>query len=540
MSRRSRKKILRRTGSVSSPPFARLESSIGSNRRRVIIVSLILNLLLCLALFEPKLHTGGDNASYVFLAESILRTGDGYSQYISPGPPQPTTLYPFGYPLLLAPVVALLGPNVLALKALSILFSLGVVLLFSLLAWRLTGPLPWAGLTVAVAVNPVIVEFSHWILSEIAFQFFSILTLYLIVRAEEDRHRPYGPYFWAGVLALVFTVHIRTIGISFAIAGFAYLALRRSWTRLAVFTLAVSLLLAPWMIRNKIVSKSQKSYGQWLLLKNPYSPEEGSIKFYELSGRVLRNLKIYSLGEMSRAVLGPVGISTSGRATAAVAGIFSLLVALGLVGNLLGGFRLLEVYVIVYIGVVLIWPEVWSDIRFIMAIVPFFMLYLSDGVRFAAGWLRARPFQAVVAQTVALSLVASIGLVAQIARVPANLDMIGRFLDGDRYAGYPVNWRHLFQAADWVKENTPESSVVTVRKPRLFDLHTGRKVIGYPFTTNRDSVFAQISSTDYVVIDAVSGTTYRYLIPAMQEHKANFKTEFALQNPFTAVLKVLR
>jgi hypothetical protein len=137
-------------------------------------------------------------------------------------------------------------------------------------------------------------------------------------------------------------------------------------------------------------------------------------------------------------------------------------------------------------------------------------------------------------------VLAVVGLGSQMVRVPENLSMIGRYLDGDRYAGYAINWRRLFEAADWVIENTPESSVITVRKPRLFYIHTGRKVNGYPFTTDRDSVFAEISRTDYVVIDAVSGTTYRYLIPAVQEHSADFKTEFVRQNPLTAVLKVLR
>lgn len=540
MSRRSRKKISCLTGSASSPLSARLESWIGSNRRPVTIVSLILNLLLCLALFEPKLHTGGDNASYIILAESILTAGDGYSQHISPGPPEPLTLYPFGYPLMLAPLVALFGPNVLVLKGFSILCSLGVILMFSLLARRLIPPLPWAALTMAVAVNPVVVEYSHWILSEIAFQFFSILTLYLMVRAEEDRHRQFGPYFWAGILIIAFTVHIRTIGISFAIAGFAYLAFRRSWRRLAFFTLAMALLLAPWMIRNKMVSKQERSYGQWLLLKNPYSPEEGSIKFYELSGRALKNLKIYSLGEMSRVVLGPVVLSVGGTVTAAVAGIFSLLVVLGLVRNLLRGFRFLEMYVIVYLGVVLIWPDAWSDVRFIMAIVPFFMLYMADGVAFAAGWRSVKLFHAGVAQAVALSLVALLGLGVQLWLVPGNLNMIGRYLRGDRYAGYHPAWRNLFQAGDWICENTPEEKVITVRKPRLFYIHTGRKVDGYPFTTNTDSVLKRITSSDYVVVDAVSGTTYRYLIPAIQKVPERFKLVYRLDKPFTGVLEVVK
>ena len=117
--------------------------------------------------------------------------------------------------------------------------------------------------------------------------------------------------------------------------------------------------------------------------------------------------------------------------------------------------------------------------------------------------------------------------------------MLGSYLAGDRYAGYPANWRHLFEAGDWIRENTPDTSVVTVRKPRLFYLHTGRKVDGYPYTTDTDQVLARITSTDYVVIDAVSGTTYRYLVPAVQKHPGRFKLVFRKENPFTGVLEVV-
>ena len=46
--------------------------------------------------------------------------------------------------------------------------------------------------------------------------------------------------------------------------------------------------------------------------------------------------------------------------------------------------------------------------------------------------------------------------------------------------------------------------------------------------------------SDYVVVDAVSGTTYRYLIPAIQDHQDNFAVVFSLENPLTAVLKVIK
>ncbi|MBN2288494.1 MAG: hypothetical protein JXQ83_04110 [Candidatus Glassbacteria bacterium] len=543
MVRGPRKKILSKSAApLSVHQGKRLEAWIKEHARQILLASLALNLLTCLALFDPKPHTGGDNASYIILAESIFRLGDGYSDNIGPGAPRPHTQYPFGYPLLLAPLVLLFGRNVVVLKLLSIILATGSVAVFSALTRRLLTPAAWAGLTLAAALNPVIVDYSHWILSEIAFLFFSLLSLYLMLRSEDPGQAgKYGRWFWLGLLSLAFTAHIRTAGLGFAVAGFAYYALKRSWKRLLVFTVAVAVLLAPWMVRNRMAERGEnRGYLYQLLLKNPYTPEEGSIAVAGLAGRALRNAGIYAGGELARVVLGSDAILKKNAAVKALSVLCALLALTGLAARLAAGPGFLEVYVLVYLGIVLLWPEAWSDVRFLMPVVPLLLLYLAEAVELAARRLgpgKAFPGMPAAAAGLVLALA---GLGSQAGRMPENLGMIGRYLDGDRYAGYPVNWRHLFQAADWVKQNTPETSVVTVRKPRLFYLHTGRKACGYPFTTDRDSVFAEIRRTDYVVIDAVSGTTYRYLLPAVQEHRDDFKVVFALQDPLTAVLEVLK
>ena len=185
MARRSRKKNTPAASAKRSGSFGqKLESWIKTHARQVLIASLALNFLTCLALFDPKPHTGGDNASYIILAESVLRTGDGYSDNITPGPPKPHTQYGFGYPLLLSPLVWLFGRNVVILKLFSVVLAVGSVAHFSVLLERLLPPLACAGLTLAAALNPVIVDYSHWILSEIAFLFFSLLSLYLLLRSE--------------------------------------------------------------------------------------------------------------------------------------------------------------------------------------------------------------------------------------------------------------------------------------------------------------------------------------------------------------------
>ncbi|MCK4815190.1 hypothetical protein KA005_05425, partial [bacterium] len=153
MARRSRKHNTSTRAKVSA--FQKLESWIERHLRHVLIGMLLVNLIFSLALFEPKPHTGGDNASYILLAESILRSGDGYSQGYRPVAPEPHTQYPFGYPLLLSPLSALFGRNILDFKFLSLAMILGSVALFSMLIRPLFAPLQWAALTLAAAVNPI-------------------------------------------------------------------------------------------------------------------------------------------------------------------------------------------------------------------------------------------------------------------------------------------------------------------------------------------------------------------------------------------------
>ena len=116
--------------------------------------------------------------------------------------------------------------------------------------------------------------------------------------------------------------------------------------------------------------------------------------------------------------------------------------------------------------------------------------------------------------------------------------MLRLYSGGDRYAGYPLNWRGFFTASDWIKANTPEDAVVTVRKPRLFYLWTGRKVMEYPFSTDPDSVLGVVLGTDFVVVDQVSGTTFRYLVPAMERAPERFTPVFQTPEPSTWVFKV--
>src|SRR4030042_1240915 len=81
-----------------------------------------LNLLLSLLMFDPKLNGGGDNATYISLAETILHPAYGYSLPFDPEH-KPFVLAPFGYPLLLSPLIALFNHNFIVLKLASLVLA---------------------------------------------------------------------------------------------------------------------------------------------------------------------------------------------------------------------------------------------------------------------------------------------------------------------------------------------------------------------------------------------------------------------------------
>ncbi len=509
-------------------------------RRQAVItaVALGVHLLLCLVMFDPKLHTGGDNAAYMLLAESILRLGDGYSMNMNPGLPSPQTLYPFGYPLLLTLPMLIFGKNVIVFKALSALFSLGSVLVFSLIVRRLVAPLIWCALIFAIALNPVLVEYSHWILTESPFLFFSLLAIYLLIRSEEEPGRA-GVFFWAAVATVAFTCLIRSAGITLVAAALSYFLFNRKWLRLAMLVAGLCLMLAPWNMRNWMVQQEQEeSYSSMIFMKNPYSPHLGMIDAGGLLERVKNNSKIYFLDQSARGLFVTPSTHAPGVGVKTVAFVISLLTLAGLLIRTVRKRGVVEFFVLATLGLALIWPEVWSDIRFIMPVVPFFLFYIAESAVAVATKAGMRDHVTPKIALAVVTLFAAGSLLTQLPAVRTNLRYLARYAAGDHYAGYGINFRQLFESADWVSANTPEDAVVTVRKPRLFHYLSGRKVMNYPYSQDADSVLAVVMRTDYVVIDGVSGTTGRYLVPALQKRMESFKLVYNEQ--YAKVVEVLK
>lgn len=520
----------------SSPP------ALSGIRNRWISLALVgITVFLCATHFDPKLHTGGDNALYVLLSESILTMGDGYSTTIGPGPAVPHTTVPPGYPMLLATVGALFGSNIVLLKLLSLALTAGSVWLFCLFvrdrARQREGPYPRLLLPLAFAASPLMIDYSHWILSEAPFVFFVMLSLFFLQRESGDRE---DRHFWMALLAAVASFYVRSVGALLLVAASVGYLVRRRWRKFLIHGVVGGSLTIPWLIRNRLLEGTASPYLEQFSLVSIYDPEAGVLDLLGRIGRVFDNTWFYATRELPRALVGSDSTWAAHPLVDVLAVVVCVLALAGLVCALRKRPGPLEFFFLLTFAAITMFQSAANDVRYLVPLLPLILVYATDGAVWVAKAARRRiPRLRVLPAALAGTLVA-VALLSASARIPRNVDMLSQYAAGDPYAGYPMAWRNFFEAAEYVRDSTPEDAVVTVRKPRLFRLLTDRRTQVFPFTMERDSVLDAVLSTDYVVIGHVSGfTTARYLVPVVDENRDRFRCEFRTEEPYTFVCAVL-
>jgi len=185
-----------------------------------------------------------DDAEYVVLAKSIA-SGPSYGLINEPNSVQPTR-YPFGWPLLLAPVYSLSGGNFQALKLVSFLATLANIAIIALL-WQWLGlRTAWIGLATSAvyALLPLTVSHAGMVMSEAAFLTVVLVCLALTTYLGQSTQQKVVAPLLLGTI-WVFTAFTRTIGITAVVACLIYLAWRRCWRTifLSAVGLAASLIL---------------------------------------------------------------------------------------------------------------------------------------------------------------------------------------------------------------------------------------------------------------------------------------------------------
>lgn len=504
---------------------------------------LLLHAVVLAAVALPAPHLGGDNAAYLSLASS-LASGTGYTELWDPSEP-PHAKYPPAYPLLLALAMTLGASTWGAFKLLSALLVAGAGLLVFAWAGSRKGPLFGAGVAVVVVLSAGWVEASRWVLSEPLFLVAVFLALWGADRAGLRLRRGTwsgaGPGSGAGSepgsgagsepgsgaaawLALaagatLLTLFTRTAGLPLLAGLFLLLAWERRWRALAATLAVAAVPVLLWILRGR--GAGEGAYQDEFWLANPYEPALGSVGFSGLLLRVWTNLKLY-VGE----VLGGEWWGAWSVPAAALAALGGVLVLLALVGwgrrLLRGEGGLAELFLPLYGGLVLLWPEVWSGDRFVLPLYPLLLAWAAEAILAGARATSIpRPGAALAALAFLVLAFPALGGVRDRAQVSAVCRDLAA---SDPFACYGAAFRGFRDAAAWSGANLPADAVVINRKPRIFFALGGTPGRVFPFFQDPGPLLAQAEELGarYLLVDRVDNVSVFYLPPIVQASPASF------------------
>lgn len=492
--------------------------------------------------FVSLLWWRGDDAEFVTLARSIA--GGKWMQYINmPGEPR-SVKFPFGFPLMLAVVERIAPGNLLAMKALvAFLFVLSVPAIYHLARRSLP-----SGAAFCVALlgltNPLLIEFSHHIMSEVPYLLFSLLALIAADHARQTGER----LLPAALTALLVVAAITTRAVGLTLGAGLMLSLLLSRKRRATIIVAAGCLVALLLTATlggpfaSALSHSSELDGQnpefqtyvsRMLQRDPNRQDTASAGVSDLLERAAQNLWAYATIHLPQAPapLPPILLERIGLTGLAVWVILVLpALALGVALALRQG-RPEAWYAVVYLGAVLIWPSRGGAFsRYLVPLIPmltilFFVGFLTLIQR--AGKTPPR------AQAIATGLLTGILLLFNLNTTTA-LTRLER--------DYPPAWQGYFEVAEWLKHHSSPDTVILARKPFDLSLAAERRTAYFPYSPDSGHLMQLIERyhASYVVIDNLGRPeTSRYLVPAIRANGERFDTMYTSHTtPPTYLLRV--
>jgi hypothetical protein len=488
-----------------------------------------LHIVLALLSFDPTPHTGGDNAAYISLARSLLEHGS-YLELYDPALP-PHTQYPPAFPGILALAILLGLGSWVSLKLVVVAFSGAAVGATYLWLRRRSGPRMAAGVALLLASSPVILDLSHWVLSDVPFWALTALALWAYDSMEGEATRRDRGMVVVATVATVLAYFTRSAGLPLALAAGGWLAWRRRWRELGILAATLLPLALLWWLRAR--SMGGVDYVSQFWWVDPYTPELGRIGFSGLLGRIAENALRYGSAHLPLLLVGRVGGVAVGLGIAVTA-----LALAGWVGRLRRP-GVTEIFFPLYIGLILVWPAVWSGERFLLPAYPLILGYAAESVVRLARLVRpgaVTPFGAI-----AVALVLLLSLPALWQGIQMSILCTTLYRAGDPYPCLGPVWRDFFGIAEWSRDSIPADAVVISRKPRLFYGLSARRGLIYPFSTDPEQFFAAVreSGARYIVLDQVGGTTARYIGPILETRPEAFCFLHATESGHAALLGIL-
>ena len=415
--------------------------SINTSRLTILLAIFV---LLATNSLTPLLSPNGDNVSYIALAKNLLN-GQGYTNTFYPGFP-PESQYPPLLPVILIPLLLVVGENYLIMKIIPLIFGvLGLAAMYRVLQKTANNDMAWITILLT-AINAHYIFYSSSILTETLYVFLSACSLLIVCRIEQSKNDRFGLIIIASLL-IALSFYARTIGATLALSTCGYLFFRKRYKASILLATLIGLFLLPWAVRSLMV---QNSYFGQLTEQSANEPHaESFIVFYRLAynlPRFVGKVMIDLIGGPAISQFAPYNpLKMAGSA------VLSAIFLFGYFRSVKTRLTPINSYVLVYMGILAVWP--YHDSRFFLPILPLIILYILQGFQHLPA-LNQPLRQRVLTWGIAVLFLFCSG--TSLYQIYFN-----------RTVYYQPEIAHFKEACLWVKSHTPADALIISRKPRL-------------------------------------------------------------------------
>jgi hypothetical protein len=530
MSKKVRKKEIRNNQKPAADLKAIPENRKGNTYEHIfyLLIITIIFLSVYIYAFDTKLDLNGDNAYYFALGKALSQ-GEGYVN-MADIYKSPNNHYPPGYPFILS-LFMRLSDSFVFLKLINGIFLLVSLFMFYYLFNHFSKNPKISFVSVLfLLLNSHLLQYGTMLMSEISFVFFSFLCLIFICKTDfkKDLFKKYG--FYMILISLVCSYYIRSTGLALFAGLIIYLLIKKHLKATVFIFTGFIILAAPWIIRGQKMGGS--SYIKPLVMINPYRPELGNADLSEYLSRFIANLSRYISREIPSSTYPFIQVDYLSDIQLTEWLIGFVILAFIIFGLYKLGSKSLIIitYLVASFVILLLWPDVWAGIRFILPIVPLLLFASVTGLYHAILHLLSvsdfnMKFNALVLLIVGLAFITPI-----------------RKLHSQAKNDYPPEWKNYFNVASRFKTEGLKDVVVICRKPMLFYLYSGTYTANYKYSIDDQELLDDLKrkQADYVVLDNLGyRQTYEYLFPAINKNQDLFELVFKLDNPDTYLLRFI-
>lgn len=454
-----------------------------------------------------ELGNTGDNASYMIFATSILNEGK-LLFYNRPGN-IPSGFNIFVYPLILSPIVYFFNfENIFLLKFISVISTIMILCFFYYTFSKYLNKKICILSLILLAFNPVIISYSHQIMSESLYLLFICIFFYIIIQKKLSLKNTILLTLLS--IAVYFT---RNVGICLFITLILYLLYLKEYKKTAVALIIYILFTGFISLYFKADDFTGGNlYFSILKMRSQYTPDAGTRTLIDIFKTSIYNLIIYILKILPDTFFYPFFFEVKKFSLLfwfkSLSGIVLFLFFIyGFLKNNNKKLISIKIFVIINIIILLIWQI--SSNRYLHSLIPFISIFIIWGI------LNLIPFKSI--QKIILSII-----------IISNIISAAYIIYNERNYIKKNEWREYFDALYYLKENIQTDKTVFSRKPTLTYVISGIKSVEYPFTTDIDNYTQNINQNNvkYILKDnlTISGinSSDLYLENYINKSKYNF------------------